>query len=192
MSAPRNSPAASNADFLAQVRTNPVNAELLARLSKLGLPQCHLTAGCLFQAIWNAASGNPAAWGVKDYDVFYFDDDLSWEAEDAVITRVQALCADLGVTVEVKNQARVHVWYEAKFGATYPRLDTAKAGIDRYLVTCTCVGIDIATGELYAPYGLADLYNGVLRPNPANHQLGRYLEKAQSYRARWPWLTIAP
>jgi hypothetical protein len=60
---------------------------------------------------------------VKDYDVFYFDDsDLSWDAEDAVIRRVQEAVADLGVTVEVKNQARVHLWYEQRFKATYPRL----------------------------------------------------------------------
>jgi uncharacterized protein len=31
-------------------------------------------------------SERPAGWGVKDYNVFYFDDhDPSWEAEDAVI-----------------------------------------------------------------------------------------------------------
>ena len=47
-------------------------------------------------------SERPAGWGVKDYDVFYFDDhNLSWEAEDAVIQRVRMLTDDLGATVDV-------------------------------------------------------------------------------------------
>lgn len=32
--------------------TNPLNAEITARLPSLGLNQCMLTAGCLFQAVW--------------------------------------------------------------------------------------------------------------------------------------------
>jgi hypothetical protein len=108
-------------------------------------------------------SERPAGWGVKDYDVFYFDDhDLSWEAEDAVIQRVWMLTDDLGVTVEIKNQARVHLWYEQRFGSPYPQLGSARDGIDRYLISCTCVGIDVASGELYAPNGLQGLHDGIL------------------------------
>ncbi|YCI11360.1 hypothetical protein M1E16_08015 [Pseudomonas sp. Z2-11] len=33
--------------------TNPINAQITARLPSLGLDQCMLTAGCLFQAVWN-------------------------------------------------------------------------------------------------------------------------------------------
>ncbi|WP_255358100.1 nucleotidyltransferase family protein [Pseudorhodoferax sp. Leaf267] len=156
------------------------------------LRQCHLAAGCLFQATWNRASGQSAGWGVKDYDVFYFDDrDLSWEAEDAVIARVQAAVADLGVQVEVRNQARVHLWYRERFGDDYPQLRSSRDGIDRYLVACTCVAIDVADGTLYAPYGLEELGQGVLRMNPLMPQREMFLRKAMNYQARWPWLRIA-
>ncbi|WP_223481186.1 MULTISPECIES: hypothetical protein [unclassified Pseudomonas] len=37
--------------------TNPANAEIARRLPALGLSQCMLTAGCLFQAVWNHQSG---------------------------------------------------------------------------------------------------------------------------------------
>jgi hypothetical protein len=172
---------------------NPLNAELLTRLAALALPQCYLCAGSVFQATWNLASGRPADWGVKDYDVFYFDDrDLSWEAEDAVIQRVQACTADLEVQVEVRNQARVHLWYPQRFGAPYPRLASARDGIDRYLIACTCVGIEIATGEVYAPDSLQDVRDGILRINPRHRMPEMFCAKAASYRARWPWLTIAP
>ncbi len=178
-------------DFIECALSNPANAALLSRLPSLGLGECHLAAGCLFQAVWNRASGQAADWGVKDYDVFYFDDrDLSWDAEDAVIRRVAALAADLGITVETRNQARVHLWYEQRFGSGYPRLASARDGIDRYLISCTCVGIEVASGELYAPNGLQDLARGILRMNPLNTLPDLYRRKAESYRARWPWLTI--
>jgi hypothetical protein len=170
--------------------TNPVNAALAERLPELGLQQCMLTAGCLFQAVWNHRSRQPVAWGVKDYDVFYFDEDLSWEAEDEVIQRTRGLFEDLEVNVEIKNQARVHLWYSQRFGGDYPRLQSARDGIDRYLIAGTCMGLDVATGEVYAPNGLADTEHGLLRINPGNPRADLFDQKARSYQARWPWLRI--
>ena len=169
---------------------NPINAEITARLPALGLDQCFLTAGCLFQAVWSHQSNLPAAQGVKDYDVFYFDTDLSYEAEDAVIRAAEGLFEDLGVNVEVKNQARVHLWYGQRFGRPYPQLHTARQGIDRYLVAGTCIGLEVATGEVYAPYGLVDVEQGVLRINPLHPEPELFARKARSYQERWPWLQI--
>ncbi|MGK9164703.1 nucleotidyltransferase family protein [Inquilinus limosus] len=182
----------SDDDVIAWAMENPVNTALMQRLPRLGLRQCFLAAGCVYQAVWNRRSGQPSETAIKDYDVFYFDDrDLSWEAEDAVIREAAFLFADLGVPVEIKNQARVHLWYEARFGSAYPQLRSATDGIDRYLVQCTCIGIDVATGRLYAPYGLRDLYDGMLRINPlTNPRPDLFRAKAEAYRARWPWLTI--
>lgn len=169
---------------------NPINAEITARLPSLGLDQCMLTAGCLFQAVWNHHSNLSPEWGVKDYDVFYFDTDLSWEAENEVINRARSLFQDLDVDIEFKNQARVHLWYGQRFGRSYPQLRSAKNGIDRYLVAGTCIGLDVQTREVYAPYGLDDLERGVLRINPANPEPDLFIQKARSYQARWPWLKI--
>ena len=63
--------------------------------------------------------------GIRDYDVFYFDADTSWSAENEVIERAAHLFADLNVSIEVRNQARVHLWYEEKFGLPYPPLKSA-------------------------------------------------------------------
>lgn len=180
------------AAFLAATRANPANPALLARLADLALPDCWLTAGCLFQTYWNVAAGRPPAEGIKDYDVFYHDAaDLSWEAEDAVIRRVAAATADLGVAVEVRNQARVHLWYERRFGRPRAPIASSRAAIGLYLVACTCVGIEVASGDLHAAYGLDDLQAGILRPNPTNDEPDLFAAKAVSYRARWPWLRLA-
>jgi hypothetical protein len=177
--------------FREMALANPHNRHLIDGLAELALPQCHLTAGCLFQTAWNVLSGRPPAENIKDYDVFYFDGrDLSWEAEDEVIRRVAPLAQRLGLPVEVKNQARVHLWYPQRFGGEYPQLHSARDGIARYLVRCTCVGIDAATGDVYAPDGFADLEAGILRINPLIPRPGNWQAKAKTYRERWPWLRI--
>ena len=179
-------------DFLDLVYANPANLALMERLPQLNLPGCTLAAGCLFQTVWNRRSGRDAHWGIKDYDVAYFDPDLSWEAEDAAIRRCEALVAPLGLKVELRNQARVHLWYEDRFGVPYPQLHSAEDGIDRYLIRCTKVGIRVSDGSVYAPEGLDDLWDGKLEINPLLPQPEQFMRKALDYQRRWDWLTVVP
>lgn len=177
-------------EFSRAVRRNVGVAVLLDRLPGLGLPQCHLAAGCLFQTVWNLRSGRAPDSGIRDHDVFYWDADTSWEAEDGAIRRASALGAALGLAVELRNQARVHLWYEHRFGAPRQPLGSVRAGIDRFLVAGTAVGIAAETGEVYAPFGLDDLARGLLRINPRHPSPALFRAKAEDYRARWPWLRI--
>lgn len=175
--------------FWSDLLTNTHNRAILDRWDALALPDGWLVAGCLFQTVWNLRSGAPPAAAIKDYDLFYFDpNDLSREAEQAVQSRVATLLGDLGITVECANQARVHLWYEEDFGEPYPQLHSARDGIDRFLVPATCVGV--RPGEVYAPYGLALLYEGVLAMNPLSPHRALFERKTASYQARWPWLTV--
>lgn len=183
--------------FIADVLQNRFNAAILQRLDQLALPDAWLVAGCLFQTVWNLKSGRAPEAGIRDYDVFYFDSsNLSEAAEVQINARAAALFADLGVPVEVKNQARVHVWYESYFGRPYTPLNSAREGVDRFLVGCTSVGIRCIDDlfderyEVYAPNGLVDTYNGFLVPN-LNFDNGELFErKCLDYQARWPWLRV--
>ena len=113
--------------FLKLVLQNPINRILVDRLPKLGLHDVWLVAGCLFQTVWNIKVGRPPAEGIRDYDIFYFnEDDLSWEAENEDIHRVAEQLRDLAISVELKNQARVHLWYSERFGPGYPQLRQAR------------------------------------------------------------------
>jgi len=47
--------------------------------------------------------------------------------------------AGLGIEIEVRNQGRVHIWYQEKFGTPYPALSKATDGIDRFLCDCAMV-----------------------------------------------------
>ena len=129
-------------DLITAALANPINRKILERLPMLGAPQACLVAGSVYQAFWNGLSERPVAEGVKDYDLFYFDgSDLSYEAEDVVVRRAGALFADLDVLVDVKNQARVHLWYPQRFGGDYPKLEKVEDGIARFLVRSTCIGL---------------------------------------------------
>ena len=179
--------------FVEDALRNPHNHAILAGLPSLALPDAWLVAGCLFQSVWNLQCGRPPEAGIRDYDLFYFDaGDLSAEAEQRVDEWVRRHFSDLPVTIETKNQARVHTWYADYFGASYAPSHCAQDGIDRFLVDCTCVGLQPGADgpTLYAPFDLQALYEGVLRPNPRCHQPRLYAAKAADYRARWPWLTV--
>lgn len=177
--------------FFTDILRNPNNRVILGRWDELALPDGWLVAGCLFQTVWNLRSGRSPEADIKDYDLFYFDpDDTSEAGESRVQARVGELLGDLTVTIEASNQARVHLWYESFFGHPYSELRSTREGIDRFLVSATCVGV--RPGEVYAPYGLALLHEGVLSMNPRMPHRVLFEEKVGSYLARWPWLRVIP
>ncbi|QFI77241.1 nucleotidyltransferase family protein [Bradyrhizobium betae] len=173
--------------------TNPVNASIVDELHRLALPDAWLVAGCLAQTAWNVLTDRAIDHGISDYDVFYFDPDTSWEAEDAVIRKLHARLGHLGVKVEIRNQARVHLWYPDKHGLPYPPLTCATDGIDRFLTQNTQVGVR-RTGdgfEAYAPRGFDDIAGLIVRPNrAANFSAANYAAKAARWKALWPELTV--
>jgi hypothetical protein len=182
----------TEAEFATLVLRNPVNAAILQRLPRLGLADGWLVSGCLSQTVWNIQTGRDLQHGIRDYDIFYFDADTSYEAEDLVIRRVREACAGITDAIEVRNQARVHLWYGEKFSAPYPPLSRSTDGIDRFLMDCAQVGIR-ETGQVYAPKGFSDLEKMIVRPNDTpNFQAARYAEKTARWKALWPELTVIP
>ncbi|MGK3944431.1 hypothetical protein RKD19_004471 [Streptomyces canus] len=175
---------------------NEVLTDVMTRAATLELPGWYVTAGCLFQTVWNVGTGRPPTNGIKDYDLFYFDGtDLSWEAEDAVIKAGQEAFAGLPAEVEIRNEARVHLWYERKFGVPCPPYESTEAAIDSFAATTCCLGVRLEPdGEwrVYAPHGLSDVFNLVVRPNPVLAPREVYEAKAARWKDEWPELTVLP
>ena len=181
--------------FLDIVLGNEIIRVLADWLAELDLPDSYLAAGCLCQTVWNYVSGFPPDHGIADYDVLYCDlDDLSWEGEDRVIRRCAETFEDLGVDVQVRNQARVHLWYPEKFGVPHEALRSTREGIDNFLHRCSSLGLRKSPGgyNVYAPYGYDDVFGMVVRPNFLHCLPGRYMEKADRWRRTWPRISVEP
>jgi uncharacterized protein len=180
----------------AALHENPTLTEVLARAASMNLPGWYLVAGCLYQTVWNVVTGQPADAGILDYDLAYFDgSDLSWDAEDNVIRAGNAVFAALPSPVQIRNQARVHLWYQQKFGVPCPPHASTEAAIGTYEATAACLGVRTEPGgrwRVYAPYGLSDAFNLVVRPNPVLAPRHVYQAKTQRWRKQWPELTVLP
>ncbi len=177
------------------VRASPTLMQVLTTLKALDLPDWRVCSGAVFQTVWNALTGRDPDHGIKDYDAIYFDPDTSWDAEDAFIRRVSAAFPPaLAAKVEVRNQARVHLWFEAKFGAPYAPLTCTDEALERFLTPANAVGIRLEPDgrlDIAAPYGLGDCFAMRLRPSPSRvFNRPNYLRIAAGLKARWPELTI--
>lgn len=182
--------------FTAALRRNHTLVGVLARAAGMALPGWYLVAGCLYQTVWNVVTGQPPQSGILDYDLAYFDgSDLSWEAEDEAIRSGQQVFADLPAPVQIRNQARVHLWYEQKFGLPCPPYESTEAAIDTFEATTACLGVRAEPGwrwRIYAPHGLSDVFNLVVRPNPVLAPRQVYQVKTARWQRQWPSLAVLP
>lgn len=180
-------------EFLAAALRNPINEIIADELFRLALPDAWIVSGCLVQTVWNVLTARAVGYGIEDYDIFYFDPDTSWQAEDIVIRKLQDRLASLCARIEVRNQARVHLWYPQKHALPYPALGSSTDGIDRFLTKNTQVGIRCTRGghDVYAPNRFDDIAGMIVRPNPGpNFSAANYAAKARRWKALWPELTV--
>ena len=186
---------ALEAELTAIVRADAGLMHVLTTVRALDLPDWRLVSGAVYQAVWNARTGRPAGYGIKDYDLAYFDgSDLSYDAEDVVIKRVAAAFdAPFRSQVEVRNQARVHLWFQDRFGEPYEALGSTDEALGRFVAPTFAVGVRLEADDaisVAAPFGLEDVFAMTIRPNP-NRPLARGLTKTiENARGRWPELTV--
>ena len=182
-------------EFRRIIESDPDIGALLAAMRSFSAPDLWLVSGVLFQTVWNVLEGNSRGHGILDNDLFYFDPDASEEAEDRWIKRAAAHFAFAPREVQLRNQARVHLWYPKKFDIPYPQLHSSCDGINQFLMPVCMIGIRPASGgiEIYAPLGLDDIFNRLIRPNPLweGPPRPRYLEKAARYMRDWPTVRFA-
>jgi hypothetical protein len=175
------------------VRSSPALAPVLDRWLEICLPDAWLVAGAIAQSVWNSAFGYEPLHGLADLDLVYFDGaDLSEESEARQASRVQQLFASLPLRLDVKNEARVHLWYEAKFGYPIRPYGSAADAIATFPTTATAVGLRPSNKALQtcAPFGLADLLGLVVRPNKTQITRSIYEAKIDRWRRLWPGLSV--
>jgi hypothetical protein len=170
--------------------------DILELAPKLQMPDWYLGAGCIAQTVWNLQHGFDLAHGIRDYDLVYYDSsDTSYEKEDFYVKKIKALLKDFPGRVEVKNEARVHLWYEKHFGYAIEPYESVEDAINTWPTTATSVAVkynDKGEFIVYAPYGLNDLFGMIARPNKAQITKEIYLSKVGRWAKIWHRLRVIP
>ncbi|WP_296737754.1 nucleotidyltransferase family protein [Mesorhizobium sp.] len=184
------------AAFLAIVTGDPVLGQTLERVRELALPDWLVVSGALYNSVWNHLTGKPPGYGIKDVDLFYFDDtDLSYEAEDTVIRRAAEHFEGLPLPVEVRNQARVHLWYPVKFGRECPQYRNSSESVSYFASKTHAVGVRYSRDgqlDLVAPFGLDDVFSFRITPNRALDNQRTHEAKGARARECWAEISVVP
>jgi hypothetical protein len=176
------------------IRNTPLLVDVLERLPTLELPDSWVVSGAIYNAVWNHLTGRPPLTGINDIDLFYFDaSDLSYEAEDRAIKATERVFAGLPLPVQLRNQARVHLWYPERFGEPYPALTSSCEAIDRFASLTHAVGARLDRAgeiELYTPFGLDDLFSFRIVPNRRMNNRATHEKKGERARSVWPEIVV--
>ncbi|MEJ6481386.1 nucleotidyltransferase family protein [Nostoc punctiforme UO1] len=160
---------------------------VLPAIAQLNLPNWWLAGGAVRNTVWSSIFGKDCGLGIKDFDIAFFDIEGN---------RSQELAAKATLTeqfphdeFDVKNQASFARW---RLGSR-PYTSTEDA-ITEWLHTATAVGVRLnAQGQwqFFTPYGLDDLFDGIIRPTPAHtHNVDAH-NKASGFLQKCPNLRLA-
>lgn len=180
-------------EVAAAALSSPLLHPVLDRWESIALPNCWLVAGAVAQTVWNLKLGNPLEHGIRDVDLVYFDQDaLDRESELREETRIQSQFGDVAASFDVKNEARVHLWYEERFGYPLEPYRSFEDAIATFPTTATAIGIRPNHGriEIAAPFGLSDLLDLRVRANKRQVRREVYEAKIGRWRGAWPQLEI--
>jgi len=191
-----------NADLASQIKLlseiisqNEVLYSVIEKAATIGLQDYYIGAGCITQTVWNYQSGLELANGISDIDFVYYDgSDLSFEAEDATIKRIINMMEPCKISLDIKNQARVHLWYKDRFGYDIEPYDSVESAINTWPTTATAIGVRLESAGLkvYAPFGLNDMFGMIVKANKAKITKEIYMAKVEKWSAKWTALTIIP
>ena len=163
--------------------------------SGCALPDAWIVAGCPVQTAWNGLTSRAIDYGISDYDVFYFDADTSWAAEDAVIRKLHNAFA-ISASPSRRAIRRASISGIPKSTACPTRR------CDVHAKASTVSSPEIPRSESVAPatdtrsmrpQDIDDIANMIVRPNPgANFSAASYAKKAARWKALWPEITVLP
>lgn len=160
----------------------------------LALPDWLMVSGAVYNTVWNHLTRKPAGHGIRDVDLFYHDaSDLSWDAEDRVIRQGASHFARLSLPVEIRNQARVHLWYTQRFQGKVPAFVSSTHALDYFAAETHAVGVRLERDDrltIVAPFGLDHIFSFRMVPNRATDNRRTHIEKSARAKALWPELAV--
>lgn len=145
------------------IKSDHLLMSILKTVQSLQLNDCWVAAGVIRNKVWDYLHNIETE--INDIDVIYFDEvDISIEAEKALESKLQEIMPNQPWSV--KNQARMHI----KNGIS-PYVSSFD-GVAHFPETPTAIAVRLNNNklEILAPYGLNDLFEGLVRPTPPFNQ----------------------
>jgi hypothetical protein len=172
------------AEKLKNIFANSEIMPVLRLIRDANLPDWWLAGGAVRNTVWRHLFPDQCTLSIKDFDVAFFDKTGDRESEK----QSKAWLSNQLPFVEfdIKNQASFGVWRDWHF-----TFSSTEDGIRHWLHTATAVGIKVDDDDeisVLAPYGLSDLFAGIVRPTPYCAAARAAEEKGREFTSKCPAL----
>jgi len=168
---------------------------LLELLKDFGLPDWYVSGGSIGQIVWNYFHQQNLNFGINDFDVVYFDPDVSYEAENVFIQKGKKIFKNFPTSVEIRNQARVHLWFPQKTGIQTKPFTCTEEAISTFPTTSSTIGVTLDPRNnlvIFAPCGFCDILTIAMRANKVRVSKKAFAKKANDWSKKWPKLKVIP
>lgn len=166
------------------LENSPVG-EVLPAIAQLHLPNWWLAGGAVRNTVWRSLFGETCELVIKDFDIAFFDGEGDRQQElEAKAILTERYPHHL---FDVKNQASFARWRSGR-----QAYSSTEEGISDWLHTATAVGVRLEAGgwQFFTPYGLEDLFAGIIRPTPSHAGDPVAEQKGDSFLQKCPNLTV--
>jgi hypothetical protein len=163
-------------------------------LYRFKIEDCYIGAGAVVQTVWNTLTNRVPNYGIDDVDIaFYNSKNIEEKYEKEIVEYLNQELGKYPFWLDVKNQARVHLWYKDKFGYDIEPYKSIEDAINTWPTTANSLGVRMISEEcweIYAPFGLADIFEMKVVAN--NRQITKdiYDSKVKKWVQKWPELEV--
>ncbi|MCI8617081.1 MAG: nucleotidyltransferase family protein [Clostridia bacterium] len=185
-----------NEIIISILKRNKELMSILTYVEKLKLPNFYISAGSIFQTVWNYYDNKPLNYGIKDIDIIYFNKkDLSVDTDLMYYRKVKAFAdkQKYNYEIDVSNEARMHIMHKEKYNNIIEPYISSEDAINKWIATVHSIGITKTNDEIkiYAPYGLSDIFSRTIRPiKHKDNSKELYDKKVNSWKERFDNLNI--
>lgn len=176
-------------ELISIIESCPEIMETLKACKQSGLRNFYLAGGAITQLVWNTLLNKSQLAKIKDFDIIYFSKEEEINCSKLHREKIEKLVSH-NMELDLVNQAYVHEWYQKKFGNKIVPFTKSEDGIQTWL-PAFAIGVTLSEQlEIYAPYGLNDAFNMIVRPNKLTMSEGNYLKMTQSFKSRWNQIEV--
>ncbi len=174
--------------ILTLIRNDTWMMNILKAAQGLKLSDWMIGAGFVRNRVWDVLHGYSRPTPSGNIDLIYFDPStLHPETDEAYEEKLRREIPETAWSI--KNQARMHLKNND------PPYASSEDALAHWVETATCVAVTISDTnrlKLIAPFGINDLVDMVIRPNPKYSHLEDYRQrlKTKRWKTRWPKVKI--